>query len=86
MTHAGGPTVGFGGAPYGATKRAKMPNLACGTHAGCPSGGLGGAPLWNHEVLYCACETTKLCRTHADGPTVGVGGAPYGATKRYTGR
>eukprot|EP00959_Pyramimonas_sp_CCMP1952_P274357 5734870-Pyramimonas_sp.AAC.1 len=37
-THAGGPTGGFGGVPYWATKRctvwAKMPNWMLWTHVG----------------------------------------------------
>eukprot|EP00959_Pyramimonas_sp_CCMP1952_P321924 6736176-Pyramimonas_sp.AAC.1 len=49
-THASGPTGGFGGAPYGATKRCtgwvKLPNWACGTHAGGPTRGFRGAPDW----------------------------------------
>eukprot|EP00959_Pyramimonas_sp_CCMP1952_P122429 2559479-Pyramimonas_sp.AAC.1 len=46
--HAGGPTGGFGGAPYWATKCyagwVEMPNSMWGTHAGGPTGGFGGAP------------------------------------------
>eukprot|EP00959_Pyramimonas_sp_CCMP1952_P280546 5864241-Pyramimonas_sp.AAC.1 len=36
-THADGPTGGFGGALYGATKRRS------GAHADSPTGGFGGA-------------------------------------------
>eukprot|EP00959_Pyramimonas_sp_CCMP1952_P104873 2192130-Pyramimonas_sp.AAC.1 len=47
-THADSPTGGFGGTPYGATKRytgwAKMPYWVRGTHADGPTGALGGAP------------------------------------------
>eukprot|EP00959_Pyramimonas_sp_CCMP1952_P383090 8027358-Pyramimonas_sp.AAC.1 len=49
-THAGGRTGGFGGVPYGATKRCAgwvtMPNWVWGTHAGGSTGGFGGAPYW----------------------------------------
>eukprot|EP00959_Pyramimonas_sp_CCMP1952_P060627 1266292-Pyramimonas_sp.AAC.1 len=39
-THAGGPTGGFGGAPYGATKRMRgVPNWVSRTHADGPTGG-----------------------------------------------
>ena len=45
MTHAGGGTGAFGGAPYGATKRVRgVPNWVCGTHAGGSTGAFGGAP------------------------------------------
>eukprot|EP00959_Pyramimonas_sp_CCMP1952_P181612 3797143-Pyramimonas_sp.AAC.1 len=46
--HAGGPSGGFGGAPYGVTKRCagwvRIPQWAWGAHAGGPTGGFGGAP------------------------------------------
>eukprot|EP00959_Pyramimonas_sp_CCMP1952_P343704 7199642-Pyramimonas_sp.AAC.2 len=41
-THAGGPSGGFGGALYGATKRMRgVPHLVSGTHADGPTGGFG---------------------------------------------
>eukprot|EP00959_Pyramimonas_sp_CCMP1952_P359691 7531530-Pyramimonas_sp.AAC.1 len=46
--HANGPTGGFGGPPYGTTKRctgwAKMPSWAFGTHADGSTETVGGAP------------------------------------------
>eukprot|EP00959_Pyramimonas_sp_CCMP1952_P178509 3731287-Pyramimonas_sp.AAC.1 len=47
-SHAGGPTGGFGGTPYWATKRCtgsvRIPNWMWGAHAGGPTGGFGVAP------------------------------------------
>eukprot|EP00959_Pyramimonas_sp_CCMP1952_P312377 6538492-Pyramimonas_sp.AAC.1 len=68
MTHAGGPTGAFGGAPiYGATKRCTGWWM---THAGGPAGAFGGSPY----------GATKRCvgwwMANAGGPTGAFGGAP----------
>eukprot|EP00959_Pyramimonas_sp_CCMP1952_P359692 7531530-Pyramimonas_sp.AAC.2 len=86
-THAGGPTGGFGGARYGATKRCtglvRMPNWVCGTHADGGTGAFGRAPYGatkrGRGVPNC------VSRTHVGGGTGAFGGVPYGAMKRCTG-
>eukprot|EP00959_Pyramimonas_sp_CCMP1952_P042834 896377-Pyramimonas_sp.AAC.1 len=65
MTHADGPTRGFGGAPNWATKRCAgrvtLPKCASGAHADGPAGGFGGASsLWGHGALYWVGENAKV--------------------------
>ena len=74
---AGGATGAFGGAPYGATKRARgVPKWMAGAHAGTAGWAFGGAP----------CGATKRVRgvpkreagTRAGTATWAFGGAPMG--------
>ena len=58
-TRAGGGTGALGGAPDGATKRARgVPTWAWGTHAGGGSVAFGGAP---HGATKSAMGNTEIC-------------------------
>eukprot|EP00959_Pyramimonas_sp_CCMP1952_P452804 9467196-Pyramimonas_sp.AAC.1 len=79
-THADGPTGGFGGVPYGATKRCigfvKMPNWVSGTHADGPIGDFGGA---SHGATK---RCTGWVKRMEEGRVGGGGGRKQGGKTR----
>ena len=84
----GGPrassaTEAFGGAPYGATKRARGALKWAGAPREHCHWGIRRSSLWGHEAREECAE--MLGEPRANSATGAVSGSPHGATKRARG-
>ena len=83
--HANAATRAFGGAPYGATNRARgVPKWVQCRHANAANGAFGEAPDGATERVRGVPKCGR-CR-HANAGTLAFDGAPYGATYGATKR